>query len=83
MIIALERFIAWLDADNRPTQRTAEYIETMTRKDNLNTTILGTGSTECVVEAEPTQRYMDDIGTAGNIMYIKQSGVGDTGWVVV
>jgi len=83
MIIALERHFAWLDSEGKPTQRTAEYIEGMTKAVNLNTPIIGTGSPEGVVTASPTQRYMDDAGTAGNILYIKQSGTGDTGWILV
>ncbi|MHC4648674.1 MAG: hypothetical protein ACYTBJ_24725 [Planctomycetota bacterium] len=82
MIIALERFIPWLDTNNRPTQRTAEYIEEMTKRVNLNTPIVGTGSPEGVVTANPTQKYMDTAGTAGNISYIKQSGTGSTGWIL-
>lgn len=84
MIIALERFISWVDSDSRPTQRTAEYIEEMTRLVNLNTPIVGTGSPEGVVTAKITQMYMDDAGTASAIMYIKQTGDGtDTGWVLI
>jgi len=82
MIIALERFVSWLNSDNIPTQRTAEYIEALTREVNLNTPIVGTGSPEGVVTASPRQRYMDDAGTAGAILYIKKTGTGNTGWIL-
>jgi hypothetical protein len=50
--------------------------------------IIGTGSPEGVVEAEQGQVYMDDAGTAGNIVYIKRDpydGSGDksNGWILV
>lgn len=83
MIEALERFIVWTDENGMPTERAAEFIETMTRQVNLNTVLEGTGSPEGVVDAEPTQRYMDDGGVAGSILYIKKTGAGDTGWVLV
>lgn len=83
MIISLERFDRWLNEDGTPTNRTAEYIEAMTRAVNLSTPIVGTGSPEGVVIAEPTQMYMDDAGTASAIMYVKKTGTGDTGWILI
>jgi len=49
----------------------------------LNTPITGAGSPEGVVTANITQRYMDTSGVAGSILYIKQSGSGNTGWILV
>lgn len=43
----------------------------------------GSGSPEGVITAEPRALYMDTAGTAGSILYIKQSGTGNTGWVLV
>jgi len=83
MIIPLERNYSWLDEAGKPTQRTAEYIEAMTKVVNLSTPIVGTGSPEGVVVAEPTQMYMDDAGTASSIMYVKKTGTGNTGWILV
>ena len=50
-------------------------------------TIIGTGSPEGVVDAIQGQRYMDDTGTAGAITYIKRDnddGAGDAkkGWIL-
>ena len=50
--------------------------------------VIGTGSPEGVVEAERGTPYMDDVGTANNIMYIKRDnddGAGDKtiGWILV
>lgn len=52
------------------------------------TTIIGTGSPEGIVEAEITQEYMDDTGLTGNIKYIKRdvdNGAGDKrfGWILI
>jgi len=50
---------------------------------SLNAPITGAGSPEGVVTANITQRYMDTLGVAGSILYIKQSGSGNTGWILV
>lgn len=50
-------------------------------------TLSGTGSPEGVVEARSLKRYMDDAGTAGAILYIKQvddiGGDKSLGWILV
>lgn len=45
--------------------------------------LIGTGSPEGVVEADPTRLYMDDAGSSGSVLYIKQTGTGNTGWIAV
>ncbi len=49
--------------------------------------IIGSGSPEGVVEAEIGSSYMDDTGTAGNIMYLKRddniAGDKSQGWILV
>lgn len=49
--------------------------------------IIGTGSPEGVVPAEIGSSYMDDSGTAGNIMYLKRddnvAGDKSQGWILV
>ncbi len=51
------------------------------------TLIIGSGSPEGVVEAEIGSSYMDDIGTAGAIYYIKRdddiAGDKSQGWILV
>ena len=83
MIIALEQFIRWTDSEGLPTQRASEFIEEVTRQVNFNTVESGSGSPEGVLEAEPNKLYMDTAGTAGNILYVKKTGAGNTGWVLV
>lgn len=47
----------------------------------------GTGSPEGNTEAIVTQLYMDNIGTAGNILYIKRdadiNGDKTQGWILI
>lgn len=82
-VIAFERFIEFIDGNALPTLRAAEFMEEMTRQVNQNTVLTGTGSPEAVITAEPTRLYMDIAGGIGTILYIKQSGAGNTGWILV
>jgi hypothetical protein len=81
-IIALDRFSPLLDG-NHPSDAMSEWLEQVTRQANLNEILRGTGSPETAVTANPTQLYMDESGTAGNILYIKKSGLEKTGWILV
>ena len=83
MIIALERFQPVLEDNGTPTTRTAEWFEEITRQVNANTIRSGTGSPEGVLIADPKTLYMDKNGTAGAILYIKRTGTGNTGWILV
>ena len=82
MITPFERFTTWLDGV-LPSLRASEWIEAITRQVNQNTVLEGSGSPEGVVTAIPTTLYMDTAGTAGNILYVKKTGEGDTGWILV
>jgi len=82
-IIAPDRFETLSERTGEPTQRQAEWMEAMTRQINFNAVLSGSGSPEAVVTASPTQQYMDTAGTAGNILYIKKTGTGNTGWILV
>lgn len=83
MITALQRFISWVDGSGRPVDVVATYIEDLTRQVNANTVLSGSGSPEGVLTADPLTLYMDTAGTAGNILYIKKTGTGNTGWILV
>lgn len=65
----------------------AQAFRTWTLSLNLEITLTGTGSPEGVVEALPTQKYMDLAGTAGNILWIKRDpdigGDRTQGWILV
>jgi hypothetical protein len=41
----------------------------------------GTGSPEGVVTAPPGSLYMNSSGGANTSLYVKESGIGNTGWV--
>ena len=43
--------------------------------------ISGEGSPEGVLEAPVGTIYTDELGSAGAVLYVKESGTGDTGWV--
>jgi hypothetical protein len=48
------------------------------------TILTGTSSPEGVVIGSPFDFYVDTIGTAGVVLYVKQSGVAtNTGWILV
>ena len=83
MITAFERFNEITGDDRTPSIRFAEWLEAVNRQVNQATVETGTGSPEGVVTAGPTQLYMDDAGTAGSILYIKKTGTGKTGWVLI
>lgn len=83
MIIAFERFNKLANDLGSPSDRLGEFLEEMTRQVNLSTILTGSGSPEGVETANPTQLYMDTAGGAGTILYIKQTGTGNTGWILV
>lgn len=82
-ISAIERFIEIVQTDKKPTLRMSDFLEQITRRVNLNTVLSGSGTPEAVITAEPTTLYMDTAGGAGTILYVKQSGAGNTGWILV
>ena len=43
----------------------------------------GEGSPEGSVVALPARQYMDTVGAPGAILYIKQTGTGNTGWELI
>jgi hypothetical protein len=49
--------------------------------------LVGTGSPEGVIEAKQTRLYMNDAGTTGTLIYIKQfddiAGNRKMGWVLI
>jgi len=83
MLADFERFENVVDGNRKPTLRASEYFRETTRQVNLSTILSGSGSPEGVLAAEPTQLYMDTSGSAGSILYIKQTGISDTGWILV
>lgn len=82
MIIAPTRFDQLINKDGTPTLRLSLWLEETTRAININTPIQGTGSPEGIITAEVGQRYMDTNGVSEAVLYIKQTGAGNTGWML-
>jgi len=82
-VITLERSSALTKEGGFVTIRGQEYIEELTRQVNLNETVTGSGSPEGVVTAPVTKLYMDTGGAPGTVLYVKQTGNGNVGWVLV
>ena len=72
-----------VEEDDTMTQRTRTFMNQVARLGILE----DSGTPEGVVEALPTVLYMDTVGTAGNILYIKRDAdiAGDKtmGWILV
>ncbi len=83
MITVFEKFQKLTGPGGIGSERFMGFIEALTRQVNLSTVLTGTGSPEGVVEESPTKLYMDTAGISGSILYIKQTGTGDTGWILV
>jgi len=73
---------AIIDDFGSMVQEFRTWVQTMTDR----SLIIGTGSPETVIEAAQGAQYMDDAGTAGNILYIKRdadiSGDKTKGWIL-
>lgn len=65
-----------VDEQRKPTK----FLESFLYDQEI---LIGTGSPEGVVEADPTRLYMNDAGSSGSVLYIKQTGTGNTGWIAV
>lgn len=83
MIIPLEWFERISKENNLPSDRFSEFMNSLVRMVNQSEIAIGTGSPEGVVTASPSKLYMDDSGSSGSILYIKKTGTGNTGWVLV
>lgn len=83
MISPLEWFAQLAKSDGTPSERLSEFLDALVRQSNQSETISGSGSPEGVVTATPTKLYMDTAGATGSILYIKKTGTGNTGWVLV
>ena len=73
-----------VESDGSLTLQSRTFFRTITDE----ALIIGTGSPEGVVEAPKGAQYMDDAGTASNLMYRKRDtddGAGDRtkGWILV
>lgn len=72
-----------ISKDEVITERFLVLLEDMARQINLSTPIVGVGSPEGTVTAEPYQLYCDSSGAPGAVQYRKMTGDGLTGWVLM
>lgn len=74
----------YLRDESKSLKDVLDYVYDKLREINDELSILeGSGSPEGVLEANPNRLYKDTSGTAGNILYIKKTGTGSTGWILV
>ena len=59
------------------------WTQQITRTVNDQELITGSGSPEGAVIANIKQLYMNTAGTSGAILWIKKTGAGNTGWILV
>lgn len=79
-IIPFEDWEFITDKAGRLSERGREFLLDLTNHANFNSVVLGTGSPEGAITAEPGKIYIDTTGTTGSVIYAKQTGIGDTGW---
>lgn len=76
-----------VEENSTQTQEMREWTQAMTNLINFQEIATGTGSPETVLSASVTKLYMDDTGSAGNILYIKKladiAGDDTQGWILV
>ena len=85
-ITPVERFTSIIqDNDGQAVMslRMAEFIEALTMQVNQNIIINGTGTPEGNVISQPFKLYIDTAASSGSNLYVKKTGSGDTGWVLV
>lgn len=79
-IINIERFVQFVKESGEVSQRAGEFLDALVLQVNQGIPLSGTGSPESVLSAEPFKSYYD---TSAGDHYVKMSGSGDTGWVLV
>ena len=87
MITDLTTFRPLVEEDGSGSFDLRDWAKNITDEVNFQEIATGTGSPETVLSAEVTKLYMDDAGTAGNILYIKKladiAGDDTQGWILV
>ena len=73
----------FIEQDGTMSQEARTWVQTISDR----SLIINTGPPESVIEAPIGSEYMDEIGTTGNIKYIKQKAdiLGDKskGWILI
>lgn len=71
-----------VDAKGLATIEFLTWLDQITRAINDVPPLTGSGSPEAVVAASVGRWYVDTDSVSGTGIYFKESGDGDTGWVV-
>jgi len=83
MIKKINPSLSIVDEERKPTKQLRDFFLDVFNESMLS----GTGTPEGNVEAPKLSLYMDDTGTAGSILYVKQVGdvLGDRskGWILI
>lgn len=66
----------------KPEYVFADWMESITRAVNNLAPLTGSGTPETFISAEPGRWYVDTTAAAGSGVYFKESGTGNTGWVL-
>ena len=83
LITTVNRSLAIVDDKGQMSRRFEDFIGQV----SASGMILGDGSPEGVIKAKQGREYMDRLGTAGSIKYVKRDSdiAGDTslGWILI
>lgn len=72
----------WVGSDGRPTFEFYNWMQLITDAVNALPPLTGTGSPETVVVSAPGRWYVDTAAAVGAGIYYKETGDGNTGWVL-
>ena len=70
--------IEMVDNQGKQTIQGRQFLQLLSDRSLIS----GEGSPEGIVEAAAPAIYIDEIGASGSILYVKQTGSGNTGWVL-
>ena len=81
-ITAPERGFRYIKEDGRPEFAFADWVDFITQAVNNLPPLSGSGTPEANVSASVGRWYVDTALAAGSGVYYKESGEGNTGWVL-
>lgn len=73
---------SWITAIGRPEFQFYDWAQAITEAVNNLAPLTGIGTPEGSVVSGPGRWYVDTGAAAGSGVYFKETGVGDTGWVL-
>ncbi|MCK5602020.1 hypothetical protein KAR91_09130 [Candidatus Pacearchaeota archaeon] len=82
MLSAFDQSVPIANEDGTMTERFRAWVQSATSEINSLPPLTGTGTPESNVEASPGRWYVDTGAAAGTGIYFKETGTGDTGWIL-